>query len=180
LFAQQQVLTYKVIRNGSEAGWVKLNKSTAGNITVIRMTSEISVRVIILLKIISSEYAEFRDGKMIHSYVFRKMNETVKANNHAWLCSTGYEIENASGKEKLNINPVTFNVLSMYFGEPVNVEHVYSNSQQQLAKVEKIGTGLYKLRLPGGNSNEYYYSNGICTRVKIDTRFYTAEFILTN
>jgi hypothetical protein len=180
LFAQQQLLTYKVMRNGSETGWVKLTKNTAGNVTVISMSSEIKVRMIILFKIISTEYAEFRDGKMTHSYVFRKMNESVKANHHTRLCGTEYEIESASGKEKLTISPVTFNVLSMYFGEPDGIEHVYSDSQQKLATVKKIRTGVYKLHLPDGNSNEYYYSNGICTRVKIDTSFYTAEFILTN
>ncbi|MCW3116871.1 MAG: sterol desaturase family protein, partial [Chitinophagaceae bacterium] len=142
MFAQQQLLTYKVMRNGTEAGWVKLNKSTEGNSTVINMSSEIKVRMILLIKIISREWAEFRDGKMVHSYVFRKMNETVKVSNHTRLCNSGYEIENASGKERLHISPITFNVLSMYFGEPANEESVYSDSQQQLASVEKLRTGV--------------------------------------
>jgi len=163
-----------------EAGWVTLNKNVSGNTTVFSMSSEIKVRMIMLFKIISSEYAEFRDGKMIHSYVFRKMNETMKVQNHARLCSSGYEIENESGKKLLAISPVTFNVLSMYFGEPPVGTSVYSNSQQNSVQVEKLRNGVYRIQSPDGNSNEYYYNNGICTRVKIDTNFYSAEFILTN
>jgi hypothetical protein len=180
VIAQQQQLHYKVMRNGTETGWVQLSRNTSGNITLINMRSEINVRVIRLFKIISTEFAEFREGRLIHSYVFRKMNETVKANTHTRLNGNAYEIENAGGKKMLNITPVSSTVLSLYFGEPVNRQLVYSDSQQQLAKVEKTGPGIYNLLLPDGNRNEYYYTNGICARVRIVTTFYTAEFILTD
>ena len=177
LFAQQ-TLTYKVVRDGNEIGWMKLDKTITGNTTLINMVSEMKVRMIFLFTIVSSEYAEFRDGKMIHSYVFRKMNGNIKANKHLRLQNDGYEVENSSGKEKLTIEPITFNILSMYFGEPAGLSKIYSNTQQDFAAVEKIKNNDYKLHLPDGNCTEYYYNNGICTKVKINHNLYSAEFIL--
>ena len=179
LSSQQQALTYKVIRHGLETGWVTLHKSTAGNKTIISMNSELNVRVLMLFKIVSTEYAEFLNGQMIHSYIFRKLNETVKANIHTRLGDKGYEIDDASGQKKLGIGPITFNVLSMYFAEPTGLQKVYCDSQQKMATVEKMGTDIYKLHLPDGNSNEYYYRDGICVKVKIDSSYYTVEFILS-
>ncbi len=38
LFSQSQSLTYKVMRNGNETGWIKLNKNVDGNTSAISMS----------------------------------------------------------------------------------------------------------------------------------------------
>jgi len=180
LFSQQQLLTYKVIRNGDEAGWVKLNKSINGSTTVISMASEIKVRVIFLFTIISNEYVEQRDDKLIHSYIFRKVNGSVKADTHTRLTGNTYETESYSGKGKLDIIPAGFNVLDLYFKQPDGIAKVYSGSHRQNLQVMKKQTSTYTLGLPEGNTNEYHYNkDGICTKVKINHSLYSVEFILT-
>ncbi|MES1223318.1 MAG: hypothetical protein ABUT20_47930, partial [Bacteroidota bacterium] len=64
LHSQSQLLTYKVIRNGSDAGWVKINKNLNGPASIISMASEIKVKMIFLVTVLSNEYAEFNSGKL--------------------------------------------------------------------------------------------------------------------
>lgn len=179
LFSQSQSLTYKVIRNGSESGWVKLNKYADANTSVIYMASEVKVRAVFLFIITSNEYAESKNNRLIHSHVFRKVNASIKADVHTRWTGNGYEKQCAAEKEKLDFQPVCFNVLDLYFREPVGFDQVYSGSQQQNLHIEKEQAGIYKLYLPGGDINEYYYNNdGICSKVKIDHGLYSAEFVL--
>ena len=180
LFSQSQLLTYKVIRNGNEAGWVKLSKNSTGPTSVISMASEVKVRVVFLFTIVSNEYAETKNERLIHSYVFRKVNTNVKADVHTRWTGSNYEKENAAQKEKLSFQPVNFNVLDLYFTEPAGFEQAYSGSQQQNLRIEKERAGVYKLYLPNGEFNEYYYNKeGICSKVKIDHGLYAVEFVLT-
>jgi len=179
LFSQSQLLTYKVIRNGNETGWVKLNKNVAGQTSVISMASEVKVRLVFLFTIISNEYAESKNERLIHSYVFRKVNTNVKADLHTRWTGSNYESENAAQKEKLTIQPANFNVLDLYYKEPAGFEQVYSGTHQQNLHIEKTQAGVYRLYLPGGDYNEYYYNkDGICSRVKIDHGIYSVEFVL--
>lgn len=179
LFSQSQTLAYKVVRNGSETGWVKLCKNVNGNTSVISMASEVRVRAVFLFIIISNEYAESKNEKLMHSYVFRKVNTNIKTDVHTRWTGSNYEKENASQKEKLTIQPVSFNVLDLYFREPAGFEQVYSGSHQQNLHIEKKQAGVYKLYLPGGDVNEYYYNaDGVCSKVKIDHGLYSAEFVL--
>jgi hypothetical protein len=180
LFSQQQSLSYKVIRNGDETGWVKLNRNINGHTSIINMASEIKVRMIFLFTIISNEYVECRDDKLVHAYVFRKMNGSIKADAHTRLAGNTYETEDYSGKEKLNIIPSSFTVLDMYFKQPDGITKVYSGSQQQNLPVIKKQPSMFIINMPDGNTNEYYYNKeGICSRVKINQSLYTVEFILT-
>jgi hypothetical protein len=180
LFSQSTLLTYSVMRNGNQAGWVKVSKNINGNTSIINLTSEMKVRFIFLFTIVSNEYVESKNEKLIHSYVYRKVNTDVKANVHTRWTGSSYEKEDASQKEKLTFEPVSFNVLDLYFREPTGFDQVYSGSQQQNLRIQKKQAGVYKLYLPDGDFNEYYYnSDGICSSVKIDHGFYSVEFVLT-
>ena len=37
----------------------------------------------------------------------------------------------------------------------------------------------YKIKLPDGNTTSYYYTNGICSKVKVEQSLFTIEFVLT-
>jgi hypothetical protein len=179
LSGQEKTLTYKVIRNGKESGWVKLTKSANGNNFFIRMCSEIRVRMLLLFTVVATEYTEFQNGTMIYSSVFRKMNDTVKENKQTRLCDNHYEIKKLNVKENVNIMPIAFNILCLYFQEPDTITRVYSDTKQEYGEIEKMPDGGYKVSFPDGDNNKYYYSNGVCTKVVINHSFYSAEFILT-
>ncbi|MEP7165020.1 MAG: DUF6134 family protein [Ferruginibacter sp.] len=176
--ARGQKLNYKVVRNGSEIGWMKLEKTTDGNFCKMILSSEIRFHLIILLSATVVESACFDNGRLIFSSQYHKTNGSVKVNEQTRLTPTGYEVTKANEKEKLDIPDVNFNLICLYFQEPYAQKRVYCDKQQSFADIEKTGDGGYKVRFPNGDSNCYYYTDGVCSKVKIEHTFYSAEIIL--
>ena len=79
LTAQKQSRNYKVLRNGSEIGWLNVERQTDSNATTISMGTEVKVRFIFSFESAAKEVSQFRDGKLQHSYYYRKTNGNVKA-----------------------------------------------------------------------------------------------------
>jgi hypothetical protein len=44
--------------------------------------------------------------------------------------------------------------------------------------VTKTADGGYKMKFPNGNTNCYYYKDGVCIKIKIEHTFYSAEIII--
>ena len=177
LAAQKYVRNYKIMRKGSEIGWANLEQKTDSNTTTITMGTEVKVRFIFSFETVGREISQFRVGKLERSYFYRKTNGNIKADRNTKLVGNNYEVENKD-RTKLNISPVTYNTLCMYFQEPVNIRNVYSDNYQRFLDIEKQSDGGYRIVSSDDTSNTFYYSRGICYRVKIDHSFYSAELLL--
>jgi hypothetical protein len=177
LSAQKQTRNYKIMRKGSEVGWVHVERQTDSNTTTITMGTEVKIRFIFTYESAAREVSQFRDGKLQHSYYYRKTNGNVKADRHTYLVGNSYEV-GESQKVKLNISPVAYNTLCMYFQEPVNVNKVYSDNHQCCLDIIKESDGGYSFTSSDGTTNTFYYRGGICYKVKLDHSFYSAVLLL--
>lgn len=173
-----QKLNYKVVRNGSDVGWMKLEKTSNGNLCKLTLHSEIKFRMIVLLTATVFDSACFANGKLIFSSQYHKINGNVKVNKQTRFTGNSFEVSEDSEKEKLAIPDISVNLLCLYFQEPVALKKVYCDKQECFADIKKTNDGGYKVRFPNGNSNCFYYSRGVCAKVKIDHTFYSAEIIL--
>ena len=176
--SQAQQLNYKVVRNGDDIGWMKLEKTCDGSFCKMILSSEIKFRMIILITATVVESSCFSNGKLIFSSQYHKTNGNVKVNKQTRLTGNGYEVSEDNEKEKLEITDVNFNLLCLYFQEPVAQRKVYCDKQQCFADIERTNDGGYKVRFPNGDSNCYYYTGAVCSKVKIEHTFYSAEIIL--
>ena len=177
LSAQPMVRHYKIMRKGSEVGWAKVEKQTDSNTTTITMTNDVKLRFIFSYESTAKEISWFRDGKLQHSYYYRKTNGSIKADRHMYLVNDGYEV-GESRKEKLNIGPVAYNTLSMYFQEPIGMTSVYSDNHQCFLALRKESDGGYSFTSSDGTINIFYYRGGICYKVQIDHSLYSATMLL--
>jgi hypothetical protein len=175
---QTRTLKYAVMRNGNEVGWINLSKFDLDNRTIITLTSEVSVRMIFKFTAKANEQAEFMNGRLVHSYIYRKMNGNVKADKHTRFTGSNYEVEESSGKKLLDVKMVTYNMDCLYFQEPVDITQVYSDNFQQFVPILKNPEGYYKIKFPDGNSNFYYYKNGVCSAIHINHTWYSADIVL--
>lgn len=173
-----KTLKYTVYRHGDEVGWINLSKFDAGNRSTISLASEVSFHVLFKFTVKANEKAEFMNGKMVHSYIYRKMNGNVKADKHTWYTDHGYEVEEASVKKIVDVKNVMYNVDCLYFREPVGISEVYSDNFQQFVTIEKKPKGFYRIKFPDGNTNDYYYKNGVCAVIHVDNTWYSADIIL--
>jgi len=177
LSAQSQSRNYKVVRNGKEIGWANIQKTVDSNAVFYAFASEIKTSFIFTFSSSAREMSEFRDGTLCHSYFFRKLNGTIKADRHTRLIGSNYEVVNKSEKKRLGILPVTYNTLCMYFEEPVGRKQVYSDNYQCFLDIKRESDGGYMITYDG-TSNSFYYSNGACSKIEVNSSFYTATLIL--
>ena len=165
------------MRKGSEVGWTTVEKQTDSNRTTITMANEVKIRFILSYESAAKETSWFRDGKLQHSYYYRKTNGNIKADRHTYLVGDSYEV-GESKKEKLNITAVAYNTLCMYFQEPVGKTSVYSDNHQRFLAITKESDGGYSFTSSDGTTNTFYYRGGICYKVKIDHSLYSALLLL--
>ena len=177
--AKAQQFNYRVIYAGDNIGWLKVEKTCDNdNYCKLILTSESSFRVLLSFKSSILETSFFLNGKMLYSSQYHKLNNNIKANKKTMFDGKVYKVIEDNASQELDIPDVSFNLMCMYFQEPVSEKKVYCDKQESFSDIEKTDDGGYYIRFPDGNSNCYYYNKGICTRVKVVHSLYSIEFIL--
>ena len=179
-FSQEKKLEYNIKRNGDVVGNILFIQNSNGNRTTLKMESEVRIRFVFLITVKAQEETIYDNGIMTWSSVFRKTNENVKADKKTKAAGSSYTIYKGSNAETLNNYPIRYNMLSIYILEPVNISKVYSDNFQQFIDIQKLEERHYKIKFPDGNYNEYYYNNGVCTKVEVHNTLYSATVELNN
>ena len=178
IHAQQNKFEYSIKRNGDEVGTIHFTQGIAGDRTVLTMESEVNTRFIFNFKAKAKEEAIYDNGVLTWSSIFRKLNGRVKVDKKTKATGNNYTIYKENKTEILHNYPIRYNMLSVYISEPVNITQVYSDNFQQQVAIQKLADHHYKIKFPDGNYSEYFYTNGICSRVEIHHSLYRATIEL--
>ncbi|MEJ7767124.1 MAG: DUF6134 family protein [Chitinophagaceae bacterium] len=178
LKAQELKLNYQVIRNGDVIGKMYFQQLIQGCSTHLRVQSEVKARFILLLTIWAKEETIYRNGILIFSSIFRKLNGKEKTNRETKLEGNSYLVTKEGSAVLFNSYPIRFNLLSLYCTEPRLVSKAYADNFSEFVPVVKTGTHEYKVTLPDGSYNYYFYQDSICTRVEVHHSLYSLQFIL--
>ena len=176
--AQEKKLEYNIKRNGDVVGNIHFIQGIVGKRTMLTMESEVNTRFIFNFKANAKEEVIYDNGIMIWSSIFRKLNGNVKADKKTKANGNTYTIYKGNKTETLNNYPIRYNMLSVYISEPVNITTVYSDNFQQHIDIQKIADHHYKIKFPDGNYNEYFYTNGVCSKIEIHHSLYSATIEL--
>ncbi len=178
--SQYLQLKYKIVQGGDDIGWLRLERIVNGDTSTLLLASELKKRIFFEITVSAKESSVYKSGKLIFSSQFRKTNGDTKLNKQTRLVEDKYVVLEDGEKQNLAFPFIGTNLLSLYFQEPVGINTVYSDNHECFIKVTKTDDGGYKVKFPDGNSNCYYYINGICTKIVISHTFYTAEIILNS
>ena len=176
--AQEKRLTYNIKRNGDVVGNIRFVQGISGSRTVLTMESEVNTRFIFNFTAKAKEEVIYDNGIMTWSSIFRKLNGSVKVDKKTKANGNAYIVYRGTKTETLNNYPIRYNMMSVYIIEPVNITKVYSDSFQQQIDIQKIHDHHYKIKFPDGNYNEYYYRNGVCSKIEIHHSLYSASIEL--
>ena len=177
-FPQHSKFEYSIKRKGSEIGTMVFAQHLLGNKTVLKIESEIKTRFIFLITAKVMEEAVYENGIMIWSTVYQKMNGNERVNKKTKLIGRNYLVTKGKESDTINSYPIHFNLVCMYMKEPFNILKVYSDNFQRFLDIQKMGDHHYKIIFPDGNYNEYYYSNGLCSKVNVHHSLYRSTFEL--
>ena len=176
--AQEKRFEYIIKRNGDVVGNIHFTHGIAGNRTVLTMESEVNTRFIFNFKAKAKEETIYDKGIMTWSSIFRKLNGNVKVDKKTRANGNNYTVYKGNKTETLNNYPIRYNMLSVYISEPVNITKVYSDNFQQQIDIQKIADHHYKIKFPDGTYNEYFYTNGVCSKIEIHHSMYSATIEL--
>ena len=126
------------------------------------------------------EETVYENGIMIWSSIYQKMNGNERVNKKTKLMGRNYVITKGQQLETIISFPIHFNMICLYISEPLHMSKVYSDNFQQFLDIQKLSDHHYKIRFPDGNYNEYYYTNGLCSKVEVNHRFYNSTIELKN
>jgi len=180
-YSQNKTFNYQIIRNGDKVGSLLFSETSTDDLDYLKMESDVKTRLIFTFTAHASEEAVYNNGILLRSSIYRRLNGTEKANKqHEATGNRQYLIRTGKTSEFTKTYPITYNMLSLYSKEPENISKVYSDNFQTFLAIEKAASHKYKITLPDGNYNYYYYKNGILNLVEVHHSFYSANIILTN
>lgn len=176
--AQQQTYHYNVLYKGDNIGNMYLSQVQTGDELMVKVTSNIHMRALVSIKVQIAEEASYKEDKLMYSSVYREVNGKQKRNRQTKYCNGCYELTSEGKKSKLDKTDIHYNLIRLYCKEPLNSTQVYSDAFQQFLTIKAVDAHQYKLALPDGNYNMYYYKNGICNKVEIHHTFYSIQMLL--
>jgi len=179
-FSQTRSLNFQIIRNENKIGTVRFSENTSGSIDSLKMESNVKTRFIFTFIGYVKESATFRNGVLSESSIYRKFNGDEKANKQHKAVNSQYVISNGEISMVMKDYPISYNMLSLYSKEPVNISTVYSDNFEKFLSIQKLDTHKYRITLPDDNYNIYHYIDGVLNRVEVHHTFYTVNFVLVN
>ncbi len=179
LKAQTRQASYNIIRNGKSAGQLKFQQMIKGDSVYLTAESEVKVSFLFTITALAREEAIYKNGILLYSSIYRKTNGSEKANRQMQLRGNEYHITSREKTEVFRSYPIHYNMLSsLYCCEPKLINKIYSDNFQQYVPVEKVAENKYKVSLPDGNYNYYYYKDGVCVIVDVHASLYSAVLVL--
>ena len=179
-YSQNKVLTYQIVRNGNKVGTLRFSETSTGDMDYLKMESDVKTRFVFTFTAHSNEEAIYYNGVLLRSSIYRKLDGTEKANKQHQAGNQQYIIHAGQRTEVTKNYPITYNMLSLYSKEPGNISQVYSDNFQSFIAIQRTDQHKYKITLPDGNYNYYYYKNGVLNLVEVHHSLYSANIVLIN
>jgi len=180
VYSQTRTLNYQIVRNGSNVGTLHFSEINSAGMDYLKMESDVKTSFIFTFKVHANEEATYVNGVLLHSSIYRELNGSEKANKQHQADNRQYIIHDGRDQKVAKNYPITYNMLSLYSREPENINTVYSDSFETFVAIQKTDAHKYKITLPDGNYNCYYYKNGVLNQVEVHHSLYSANIILTN
>jgi hypothetical protein len=172
--AQEKALSYTIKTDGQSVGTLNIMKAALGNKICYKLKSEVKTKFIFTYVANGIEEAVYENGILVYSSVYQKLNGKEKLNKQIKRSGDKYFVTEKGSQKFLPDTIIGFNMICLYSNEPVHTSQVFSDKFQKHLPIQKVGEHHYKVSFPGGHYNEYYYSNGVCTRIEVNHSLYNA------
>lgn len=172
-----ETIVFSVSRHNDSIGFVAIKRTNLENVTSYIIDSEVNVRVIFNFKANGHEKSIYKDDVLVYSSMYRKMNDKLKLDQSLTLENGSYIFNNGGKKEKLTLNSIKHNLVTLLYMEPKGIKEVYSDKYKCMVQIFFLGNEKYKIELPNKSTSVYHYKNGECIRVELKGSFYKVDLI---
>lgn len=173
-------LEYSIIRKGEKIGKLLFTRRASGTEEHLQMRSEVKFSFLGQITAHAREDATFQNQILLRSSVFREINGRTKSDKKTERVGNQYRLLDDDDAKTLTSAGIQYNMLCVYFSEPLYRNSIYSDNYQRFLKVEKLAPHHYRIEMPNGDVNEYHYKNGICQRVEVNSFLYHSTIQLAS
>ena len=170
-------ISFNIIKKNSRIGYIDIEKTSLNKITTYTLDSEVKVKVVFNFSAIGREKSIYKDDTLIFSSIYRKLNNKVKLNQSLFFVNGKYLLKKKNKKEKINIDVINSNLVTLFFYEPVGIQEIYSDKYKKMVKITPIGNSRYKIVLPNKSTSIYHYENGKCTMIDVVGSFFKVKLV---
>lgn len=153
-----QQLDFKITFRGNQVGEVSAEKLHQGNEIHYEITSQVQVSMIKTFKIDFSLQNYYANQGLEQANLKNSVNDNLRDFSSIQWEGSHYKVMKANDTFKLHKEKALFSTACLYFQEPINRSEVFSENYLEYIPIEKVEADQYKLKLPSGNSNLYYYN----------------------
>lgn len=172
--SQQQTQHYEVFHDEKSVGNMSVVKIGNDQNFTIKVTFNADIETFFKRVIVQGqEDAQFENGRLKSSSVFRKANGKVKVNKKTKRTDSGYVSFDGIAWHAIKTADIRSNLLTILFSEPANNQRVFSDNLEGVTKVTEVSDHVYQLPLLDGSFNTYSYRNGVCTMIKLSSKYAT-------
>jgi hypothetical protein len=175
---QTQVSTYDCIWKGEVIGSLYAEKTQNGNDINLVVSTAVKTRFIFEVAVETYASTTFKNGKLYAGNYVKNVNGSEKLSNAISLITNGYLLNSNSEKRFFETDAINNTSIAMYFSEPVNSKLLFSEMFLTYVPVICVEPGKYKIEMPDGSINYYYYAKGSLIKIEIHTRFFSVAFVL--
>ena len=172
LTAQESQIRFNIYFDDDEIGHVIITEEDQGDLSIRDMRTKSDAHVMFIAVHVETEAKVTRKGGVIHEGIGYRHANRGSSDVHAHtqlIADNTYKVSvNGETKTKKNFS-IDWCVADLYFKEPKDLQHVYSNMYGDNLKVVNHGNGKYELVTPDDKNSQYHYKNGRLYMVEADT-----------
>ena len=172
-----QSLSYEVVKGSKKLGDMTVKRTALKDHTYYEIDSKVTFRLLFSFTVDYESTSEYKYGQLIKEYTHNQLNGSTQKKSTIWWDGSKYTLD-LNGSRTEEKAPITYSVAAVYYEEPDDGQQVYSPQFGEYLEFTKLEDHVYEMVSPDGR-NEYYYTNGICTEVKVFRDFAKFSFVMT-
>lgn len=175
---QAQTLNYRIIWKGDSVGFLSADVEKKNETIHYKIISEASFWALKRFNLANFFESIQRDTIVTFAKTTYHINEKLKSSSTIYKNGSGYDvtIDGETTKEPTQI--ISRTITSVYHSPPTFSTKVFSERFGVFCSWKKLNADMYELTKPDGRTNIYEYKNGVCQKVKVNSRFATFYFEL--
>lgn len=154
-----------------------VNRTASENRIYYEIESKVTFRLLFSFVVDYESTSEYKYGQLIKEYTHNELNGNTQKKSTIWWDGSKYTLDLDGSRINMD-KPIEYSVAAIYYEEPEHKKKVYSPQFGKYLTFERLREHVYELESPDGR-NEYYYTNGVCTEVKVFRDFAKFSFVMT-
>lgn len=149
---------FDIIFKGKKVGKVEATKTPKSGGMHYNIQSQVKISIIKTFQIDFSLKNQYWNSGLEEARIKNTVNNNIRDYSTLDWQGDHYHVTKQNESFKLNKKQARFSTACLYFEEPQERSTVFSENYLDYIPIEKIEQNQYKLKLPSGNSNLYYYN----------------------